>query len=148
MNTEFLRLVVGTPEQCPYCASVQTALNWRVAMLRGTLELLQIPIRSACDFVVHIYAPQTVHLDYAIVFKMHVFEQPAWSHTSCVDRGIWTPTTLYPPSTPCVASVAGSTTSGTTRSAMVGLDRVRFHGRVGVLCARARFSWRRIVSAK
>jgi hypothetical protein len=93
---------ICTPEQCPYCASVETALNGRVAMLRGTLELLQIPIRSACDFVVHIYAPQTVHLDYAIVSETHVFEQPAWSHISCVDRGIWTPTTLYPPPPPAL----------------------------------------------
>ena len=95
-------------EQCPYCASVETALSGRVAMLQGTLELLQIPIRSACDFVVHVYAPQTIHLDYAIVSETSLFEHPVWSHISCVERGVWSAAIGAPPPPPALIAPAPS----------------------------------------
>ena len=69
------------PERCDFCASIETGLN---AVHHGTLEMFQTPIHSSCAYSVHVYASETVTLQYAIATTSRDFHPPAWSSITCL----------------------------------------------------------------
>lgn len=102
--------VCETPEACKRCASIQTSFSNNIAVYHGTLELLQVPIRAACPFTVHLYQPASTPeptVEYMIVSDSHLYESSAWSHASCVERGLWV--SKRPPPPPAAARPAPAT---------------------------------------
>lgn len=69
------------PEQCELCASIEAGIN---AVHHGTLEMFQTPIHSSCAYSVHVYALETVTLQYAIATTSRDFHPPAWSSITCL----------------------------------------------------------------
>jgi hypothetical protein len=93
-------------EECQRCAMVLTGLNNNVAMMNGTLELLQTPLIASCGFDIHVYShnddplQSSLTLEYLILTDMAIYERPKWSHFSCVDRRVWTVMEVAPPPLP------------------------------------------------
>lgn len=93
-------------EECQRCAMVLTGLNNNVAMMNGTLELLQTPLIASCGFDIHVYShnddplQSSLTLEYLILTDMAIYERPTWSHFSCVDRRVWTVMEVAPPPLP------------------------------------------------
>lgn len=71
------------PGRCDLCASIESGLN---AVHHGTLEVFQIPIHSSCAYSLHVYASETVTLQYAIATTNRDFHHPAWSSITCFVR--------------------------------------------------------------
>jgi hypothetical protein len=69
------------PVRCDFCASIETGFN---AVHHGTLEMFQTPIHSSCAYSVHVYASETVTLQYAIATTSRNFHPPAWSSITCI----------------------------------------------------------------
>ena len=48
-----------SPDRCEDCASIETT-----AIHSGTLEMFQTPMHSTCPYSVHVYASESVSLEY------------------------------------------------------------------------------------
>ena len=81
----------SSPKECHACATLLTGLNNNVAMMNGTLELLQTPVTSSCAFDVHVYSyGTTITMNYLIVTDIATYDRTTWPHFACVDRKVWT----------------------------------------------------------
>lgn len=102
----------GQPE-CRECAMVMTGLNNKVAILNGTLELMQTPLSRSCGIDVHLYVQRQgtttgPKLNYLLMTDTSEFESSEWSHDSCTDRKVWMKRDRPPPLAPPLPSIPGS----------------------------------------
>jgi hypothetical protein len=92
-----------------------------VALLNGTLELMQMPFIASCAFDLHIFSVQKPQIKYMVTVDINEnLRSPAQLHKTCVEKNVWSiqpfDTRERSPAS-IAANTTGSSTSTTTAAA-------------------------------